>query len=120
MLKIIDVEVMIGGEGFTQRSRAAHVKTRSPYQAVEGFMNSSIEYVERKVLMKVKNKKEDRGGEGTGRKEKRTGGNFSWFACPSAGAYARHYGPRVRLFPTSHRGVLRFLFSQAGTKTKFY
>ena len=94
MLKIIDVEVMIGGEGFTRRSGAAHVKTRSSYQVVEEFMNYSIEYVERKVLMKVKNRKEGRGGgDGTGRKEKRMGENFSWFACPSAGAYAHHHGP---------------------------
>ena len=50
---------MIGGEGFTQQSRAARVKTLSLSRAVKGFMSSCIGYAKRKVLRKVKNRKED-------------------------------------------------------------
>ena len=48
MLKIVEAEVMIGGEGFTQRRGAAQVNTRDLYQVVAGFKISSVEYVERK------------------------------------------------------------------------
>ena len=57
-MKIIDAEVMIGDKGFKQQRRAAQARTRSLNEAVKGFMISYIEYVERKVLRKVLNRKE--------------------------------------------------------------
>jgi len=58
LLKIIDVEVMIGDEGFTQRSGAAQAKPQSFYLAEMKTMIDRIECRERKVLRKIMNRKE--------------------------------------------------------------
>lgn len=105
MLNIIDAEVMIGDGGFTPQSAVARAKTRSLYQAVKELMVSFIKYVERKVKRKVKSRKEYLGEERTRKKEKKTGENFSWLACPSAGAYAFHCRLRVRAFPTPSAAI---------------
>ena len=74
-------------------------------------MVTSIEYVERKVLRKVKNRKGDLGEERTRKKEKQTRERFSCLACPSVGAYAYHCGLRMRAFPTPSVAIPSSLLS---------
>ena len=69
MLKIIVAKIMIGGEGFTDLSGPAQVKTRSLYEAVK-FLIDCAEYVERKVKRKVRNWNEDLDEKRAGRKSK--------------------------------------------------
>ena len=42
-LRMIDAEVMIIDEGFTQRSRAAHVETQRLHQVVESYMTDGVD-----------------------------------------------------------------------------
>ena len=58
LLKIIVVEVMIGDEGFTQRSEAAQSKALSFYLAEIKTMINRIECREMKVFRKAVNRKE--------------------------------------------------------------
>lgn len=59
------------------------MKTRSLYEGMKKFLIDCVEYVERKVKRKVKNRKEDLGEKRTGRKEKQIGEKFHGLCVPS-------------------------------------
>ena len=88
MLKIIEAEVMISEEGFTQPSGAFQRTHRVCIKRWRSSWYLSLSILEGELRRKVKDRREGQDEERTGRKEKQIGISFSWPACPSPDACA--------------------------------
>lgn len=86
MPKIIDAKVMISDEGFTEWGPVCRK--------------------ERKVLRKIKNRKEkEKRGKNEKEEKQILGESFSYLARPSAYAYMHHYCLTVQVFPAPSAAI---------------
>ena len=89
------------------------MKTHNFYWVAKGFTISSIEYVSRRVVRKVRDRTEDLHEEMT-RRKKQIRKNFLTllFACHFAGVYTYHCSPRAHAFliPSPAVSNIRTLF----------